>query len=96
MRRKRVVDPSTGGRAGNLSGASRYQSFALRRLLSEFSRRARREVAMGSLLYIIGAVVVAMWLIGLLSNVGGSMIHLLLVIAAVIFVAQFVTGRRSV
>jgi hypothetical protein len=50
---------------------------------------------MGSLLYIIGAVVVAMWLIGLLSHVGGSMIHLLLVIAAVIFVAQFVTGRRS-
>ena len=51
---------------------------------------------MGSLLYIIGAVVVALWLIGLLSNVGGSMIHLLLLVAAVIFVAQLLTGRRSV
>ena len=51
---------------------------------------------MGGLLYIIGAVVVAMWLIGFLTKVGGSMIHLLLLVAGVIFVVQLLTGRRSV
>ncbi len=51
---------------------------------------------MGSVLYIIGAIVVAMWLIGFLANVGGSMIHLLLLVAGVIFVVQLLTGRRAV
>ena len=51
---------------------------------------------MGSLLYIIGAIVVAMWLIGFLTHVGGSMIHLLLLVAGIIFVAQLLTGRRAV
>lgn len=51
---------------------------------------------MGSLLYIIGAVLVAMWLIGFLLHVGGGLIHIILVIAVIVFVFQFLTGRRSV
>ena len=51
---------------------------------------------MGNLLYIIGAVIVAMWLIGLLAGIGGNFIHALLVIAVIVFVFQFITGRRSV
>lgn len=51
---------------------------------------------MGSLLYLIGAVLVALWLIGLLMHVGGGLIHIILVIAVVVFVFQFLTGRRSV
>ena len=51
---------------------------------------------MGNLLYIIGAVIVAMWLIGLLAGIGGNLIHALLVIAVIVFVFQFITGRRSV
>ena len=51
---------------------------------------------MGNLLYIIGAVIVAMWLIGLLTGIGGNLIHALLVIAVIVFVFQFITGRRSV
>ena len=51
---------------------------------------------MGSILYIIGAVIVAMWLIGFLLHIGGGLIHILLVIAVIVFVFQFLTGRRSV
>ncbi len=51
---------------------------------------------MGSLLYIIGAVLVALWLIGLLMHIGGGLIHIILVIAVIVFIFQFLTGRRSV
>lgn len=51
---------------------------------------------MGNLLYIIGAVLVALWLIGFLMNLGGGLIHIILVIAVIVFVYQFLTGRRSV
>ncbi|MBV9848159.1 MAG: lmo0937 family membrane protein [Armatimonadetes bacterium] len=51
---------------------------------------------MGSLLYIIGAVLVALWLIGLLMHIGGGLIHIILVIAVIVFLFQFFTGRRSI
>ena len=51
---------------------------------------------MGSILYIIGAVIVAMWLIGFLMHIGGGLIHILLVIAVIVFLFQFLTGRKSV
>lgn len=51
---------------------------------------------MGSILYIIGAVLVALWLIGFLMHIGGGLIHIILVIAVIVFLYQFLTGRRSV
>jgi hypothetical protein len=33
-------------------------------------------------------ILLVLWLVGLLSNVGGSLIHLLLVIAAVVLVSR--------
>jgi hypothetical protein len=51
---------------------------------------------MGSILYIIGAVLVALWLIGFLLHIGGGLIHIILVIAVIVFLFQFLTGRRSV
>jgi hypothetical protein len=51
---------------------------------------------MGSILYIIGAVLVALWLIGFLMHIGGGLIHIILVIAVIVFVFQFLTGRRSI
>lgn len=51
---------------------------------------------MGSILYIIGAVLVALWLIGLLMHIGGGLIHIILVIAVIVFLYQFITGRRSI
>lgn len=52
---------------------------------------------MGNLLYIIGAVLVIMWIIGFLfAHVASPVIHALLVIAVIVFLYQFLTGRRSV
>ena len=52
---------------------------------------------MGNLLYIIGAVLVVLWIVGfLVAHVASPLIHLILVIAVIVFVFQFITGRRSV
>jgi K+-transporting ATPase A subunit len=37
-----------------------------------------------------------LWLLGLIGGVGGGLIHLLLVVALVIFVINLLTGRRPV
>jgi hypothetical protein len=44
----------------------------------------------------IVGVLLVLWLLGLLTNVGGSMIHILLVIALVVFIYNMVVGRRAV
>jgi hypothetical protein len=48
------------------------------------------------MLWTIIALLVVLWLLGLIGGVGGSLIHLLLVIAAVILIFQLITGRRVV
>lgn len=48
------------------------------------------------MLWTILVVLLVLWLIGLVANIGGSLIHLILVVALVIFVINFLTGRRTV
>jgi hypothetical protein len=47
------------------------------------------------MLWTLIAVLLVLWLLGLLGSVGGSLIHTLLVIALVVFIVQMVTGRRT-
>ena len=47
------------------------------------------------MLWTIVAILVAFWLLGFLLNFGGSLIHILLVIALVVFVFNLITGRRA-
>jgi len=48
------------------------------------------------MLYTIAVVLLVLWLLGfVVFPVGGSLIHLLLVIALVVIIYQLVTGRRS-
>ncbi|MDQ3540660.1 MAG: lmo0937 family membrane protein [Chloroflexota bacterium] len=51
---------------------------------------------MVGILWAILAVVLVVWLIGLLVDVAGNFIHLLLIVAALILIYNVVTGRRSV
>jgi hypothetical protein len=46
------------------------------------------------MLWTIFVVVVIMWLLGLGFHVGGSLIHLLLVVGVVILVINLLSGRR--
>jgi hypothetical protein len=47
------------------------------------------------MLLIIAGVLAALWLLGILVHVGGSLIHLLLLVALVILVYQLVTRNSS-
>ena len=49
---------------------------------------------MGLLRMIVG-VLIALWLLGFVLHIGGSMIHTLIVIAIILFIFDFVGGRRS-
>lgn len=48
------------------------------------------------MLGIIAGVLVVLWLLGFLAfHIGGGLIHLLLVIAVILIVLHFITGRRA-
>ena len=42
------------------------------------------------------AVLMVLWFLGLIGGIGGSMIHAMLVIAAVVLLIQLFRGRRNV
>jgi hypothetical protein len=49
------------------------------------------------MLYTIAGVLLVLWLLGLVSGYTlGAFVHILLVIAVVLFLAGFVSGRRVV
>ena len=48
------------------------------------------------MLWTIFAILLVMWLLGFSMSVGGSLIHILLVIALVVFVINLISGRRGV
>jgi hypothetical protein len=57
-------------------------------------KKTKKEIP--TMLWTILVILLVLWLIGLLSNVGGSLIHLLLVVAVVVLVINLITGRRAV
>jgi hypothetical protein len=48
------------------------------------------------MLWTIVALLLILWLLGFAFSIGGSLIHLLLVLALVVFVINLVNGRRGV
>ncbi|HEY3767188.1 MAG TPA: lmo0937 family membrane protein [Candidatus Angelobacter sp.] len=47
------------------------------------------------MLWTIFAIVILLWLLGWGFHIAGSLIHLLLVVALVIFLIEIITGRRA-
>ena len=41
----------------------------------------------------LGGIVVFFWLLGFLFKIGGNLVHILLIVAAVVFIIDFITGR---
>lgn len=57
----------------------------------------RKEViCMGRIIWLLIVALVIFWVLGLIFKIGGGLIHLLLVIAGIIFVIQLFTGKRTV
>ena len=46
------------------------------------------------MLYTIVVVLVILWLLGFIAHIGGGLIHLLLVIAVIVLIFNFISGRR--
>jgi hypothetical protein len=53
---------------------------------------SEKEVLM---LYTVIAVLVVLWLLGLIGHIGGALIHLLLIAAVIAFVWHLIAGRRA-
>ncbi len=51
---------------------------------------------MAGLLWLLVVIVLAFWLLGLVANVAGGFIHLLLIVALVLIVINLLSGRRRV
>ena len=47
------------------------------------------------MIYTIIVVLVILWLLGFIGHIGGGLIHLLLVVALIVFIWNLITGRRS-
>ena len=47
------------------------------------------------MLWTIVVILVVLWLLGLLVHIGGSLIHLLLVIAVIVVIFNLIQGRRG-
>ncbi|MER2088302.1 MAG: lmo0937 family membrane protein [Sporosarcina sp.] len=48
------------------------------------------------MLWLLIVALFVFWLLGLVFKIGGGLIHILLVIAVIVFIINLVTGRRSV
>jgi Family of unknown function (DUF5670) len=47
------------------------------------------------MIWTIIGILFVLWLLGLVAHVGGGLIHLLLVVAVVVFLFDLLTGRRA-
>jgi predicted membrane metal-binding protein len=47
------------------------------------------------MLWTIIAILVVLWLLGLLADIGGGLIHILLIIALIVLIYNLVVGRRA-
>ena len=51
---------------------------------------------MANLLWFIIVALIVFWALGLAFKIGGGLIHIILVVAGIIFIIQLLTGRRAV
>jgi uncharacterized protein DUF5670 len=47
------------------------------------------------MLWTIIGILVLLWLLGFSFHIGGGLIHLILVVALIVFVVNLLTGRRT-
>jgi hypothetical protein len=51
------------------------------------------EVMLASILWAVVVILVVLWLIGLIAHIGGGLIYILLVIAAIVLIYNLIAGR---
>jgi len=78
-------EPALGFRADSVEPAG--TGFALMVL----KRKQRGETNM---LWTVLLVLFVLWLLGVITHIGGGLVHLLLIVALVLFVVELLSGRR--
>jgi Family of unknown function (DUF5670) len=65
--------------------------------VAEFSKSipAQQWAEKNIMLWTVVAICLVLWLLGFSFSVGGSLIHLLLVVAVVVFLVNLISGRRG-
>jgi hypothetical protein len=63
--------------------------------VADQARRATTVKGVETMLWTILVILLVLWLLGFIGSIGGAFIHLLLILALIVFVAQIFTGRRS-
>lgn len=58
-------------------------------------RKEKEGIIVANILWGIIVVLVVFWLIGFALQIGGGLIHFLLIIAGIIFIYQLITGKRK-
>lgn len=53
-------------------------------------------MSLANILWAVLVILVVLWLVGLVANIGGGLIHILLVVAAIILIYNLVAGRSTV
>jgi hypothetical protein len=62
-------------------------------MMSVLMEKPQKE---GTMLWIIFIILLALWLLGLVLDIAGGFIHLLLIVAAIMLLINLLSGRRSV
>jgi hypothetical protein len=57
-------------------------------------RESSKEGTMFTLLWVIAAILIIFWIIGLVVHVLGAFIHILLILAIIAFIVGFLTRNR--
>jgi len=55
----------------------------------------KKKTGEAVMLWTILTILLVLWLIGVIGGIGGGLIHTLLVIAAIVFVFNMLSGRRA-
>ena len=50
---------------------------------------------MENILYLVAAVLVILWLVGVVGYSAGGMVHVLLILAVISILVQIISGRRK-
>jgi hypothetical protein len=53
-------------------------------------------MSLANILWTVLVIVVVLWLLGFVLNVGGGLIHVLLIVAVIIVLYNLLTGRRTI
>jgi hypothetical protein len=48
------------------------------------------------MLWTVVLILVVLWILGLIGHIGGGLIHILLIVALVVFIYNLITSRRAV